>query len=1194
MPAKKTPLWRKILKTVLWTLLAAVLTVCAVTMCLLNVLDTPRLTALANNVANRALDADVTLGRVELSLMSHLPFLRVDVDSVTVISGPMKRLSAADRSRLPQWSDTLLTLDHFHGGVNVAALLLNRIELHDVVFDAPAVNIVTLNDSVSNYLIYTSASDTVETESGSIPDISINRFHIDNPRPLRYHNAQTDDHFAVTLETMTIDGGSAPSYSLRMGGDFDTPALALYNLDGLAFGLNGGIAWDAGRPSELELRDFDLTADFIKAKVNAHVDFGRDIIVRDYDLQSGRMDVERIVRLLPDSLQRAWGLGPDLLDTDVAVTFSARSTGEFNLTDDSIPHVDMRLELAPGSLVYGKARLDRVGGTLSASLRGNDLGLATFSVADFKLAGPATDLTIDATVSQVDTDPLVKGTLRGHTELRRLPAQLADLLRGFISGRVDADFSFEARPSMFTRNGFHRIRLDGDVDAHNLYYLSNDTVNMVYVREACFRLGTNSRLTRRDGAVADSLLTASLTVDSAAILHSNISMHLTGFRIGAGASNRHASADTTAVIPMGGGIDIGSFRLVALGDSAVFNVRDARGRVAMTRYHGESRRPQFSLDLSVGRMAAGTADTRFMLMGSEVHARAHKLPRPPMPPQIKATADSIHRQHPELPMDSVYRYAVMRHRRHRGRYPRVHLEYTDLEAEIINWGTSKTLRRLLLGWSLEGSVKARRAGLFTPYFPIRNRVRDFNIHFNNDSVVLTDVLYKAGHSDFTISGRISNLKRGFTSKGFRSPLKINFEVRSDTIDVNELASSTFRGSAYVADTTRHHARNFDLDAIEKAEAESDASFEREMGRYVADAPDSMAPLMIPRNIDLRLDINARNVLYSDLLFHDFNGQLLAYRGAINLHHLTARSQVGRVNLSALYSASDADDLKFGFGMQVNDFNIDRFTRLVPAIDSIMPLLHDFKGTVNADIAATCDLDREMNFKLPTLSAAIRLDGDSLVLIDKETYRKIGRWLLFKDKQSNIIDHMNVEMTIRDNRMELYPFMFDIDRYKLGVQGYNDLALNFNYHIAVLKSPLPFKFGINLKGNPDDFKVRLGRARFNEKMVGQTVSIVDTARVNLLNQIENIFRRGVANSRFARLNISGPSRAASIDLSSDTISHADSLIFIKEGLIPAPPAPEAAPDHRDDKDKKNKRKKKQDTSAVPAALKPDEPHVVRHT
>lgn len=176
-------------------------------------------------------------------------------------------------------------------------------------------------------------------------------------------------------------------------------------------------------------------------------------------------------------------------------------------------------------------------------------------------------------------------------------------------------------------------------------------------------------------------------------------------------------------------------------------------------------------------------------------------------------------------------------------------------------------------------------------------------------------------------------------------------------------------------------------------------------------------------------------------------------------------------------------------------------------------------------------------------------------------------------------------------MRLYPFIFDLDRYKLGVQGHNDLALNFDYHIAVLKSPLPFKFGVNIKGNPDDYKVRLGKARLNEKQAVQSVAIVDTTRVNLLAQLENVFRRGVSNSRFAKLNISSTPVASEINLNADTISHADSLMFIKEGLIPAPPAP--APDKAPaKKDKRRNRKKNTPGNAEAVresetAVKPDE-------
>ena len=246
---------------------------------------------------------------------------------------------------------------------------------------------------------------------------------------------------------------------------------------------------------------------------------------------------------------------------------------------------------------------------------------------------------------------------------------------------------------------------------------------------------------------------------------------------------------------------------------------------------------------------------------------------------------------------------------------------------------------------------------------------------------------------------------------------------------------------------------------------------------------------------------------------------------------------------------------------------------MPALDSIMPLLRDFSGIIDADVAATCDIDSGMNLVLPTLAAAVRISGDSLRLIDEDTYRKIGKWLMFKDKQDNLIKQMNVELTVRDNTMRIYPFIFDLDRYRLGVQGYNDLALNFDYHIAVLKSPLPFKFGVNIKGNPDHYKVRLGKAHLNERQVAQSVSIVDTTRINLLAQLENVFRRGVANSRFATLDIAANPTADKIDLNSDTISRADSLVLIREGLIPAPVTPDASGNAGDKaKDKKKGRRK----------------------
>ena len=244
----------------------------------------------------------------------------------------------------------------------------------------------------------------------------------------------------------------------------------------------------------------------------------------------------------------------------------------------------------------------------------------------------------------------------------------------------------------------------------------------------------------------------------------------------------------------------------------------------------------------------------------------------------------------------------------------------------------------------------------------------------------------------------------------------------------------------------------------------------------------------------------------------------------------------------------------------------------------MPALQNFAGIVNADIAVTTDLYRNMDINIPSLRAAISIEGDSLVLLDPDTFKTVSKWLLFKNKKRNMIDHMSVEAVIDRGAIELYPFMFDIDRYRLGVMGHNDLAMNLNYHVSVLKSPIPFKFGINIKGTPEKLKVRLGGAKFKEKMVVERQQIADNTRINLVQQIDNMFRRGLRNARSGRLNFRSQGRstiAAELD-AEETVSYADSLKMIRAGLIDNPDTlrfPPHDPPAPEPKSAKGKRKRK---------------------
>lgn len=1183
--ALRTPLWRRALKCVLLTVLAVTLFVGGIMVAAVSILTPDRLTPLVRRIADKSLNnAHMTVDTVRLGFDRHFTHLHLDIVNVAVISDVRRGLPQQLRDAAPAWADTVMSAQRISGGINIFALVRNRLSMSDVVIDRPGVNAVVYNDSVTNFDIMLPApADTVQKpfDWRSLPSIRLSRFAMTNPRPLRYLDIATGTSATANITRAQISGVDRPLYSVEFGGVVQSPLLApFFKSADIVFGLGGNLDWDQQTPWKLGLDGIEIYLATVPAKVSAALDFRRGLVVEKADMTVGPVDINRVLGMVPRQLLDDYGV-PGGLETDAKVTARAWLTQPYNAGGTSLPHGRLEVVVPESWFGWQKTRFSKFMLDVAVDMPVDDLDMVRVDLRRLHIQSQSARLTVSGTVTNLLTDPYFDGKIKGTCNLGRLSPVIADNIPGWLQGRLTADAEIAGRPSMLAFGQLHRLHVKGNLALDDLYWLAGDTVNMVYAHRADLDFGTGIRFEDKNGHRADSLLSASVRVDSAAILHGDISMHVKDFKIGIGAKNTKSTnrARKGDVVPLGGGLHIGSFGLVMLTDSAGMRVRNVDGYTLLRAHGGDVRQPEVVLDLMLGRLSGGSRTTRMMVTKAKTHVTAWLSPQGRKAKRIRQIADSVALVHPHIAPDSVYALALEIHNRHRSKYPRVHPRYEADSTEIIYWGASNTLKRLLTEWRFEGSLNSNRASLFTPVFPVRNRMRNLDVTFNNDTVMLNSLQYKAGHSDFTLSGRISNVRRAFTSANYSSPLKVNLDVRSDTIDINQLAQTAFSGAAYA-----ESAQRLDLGDIE-----DESRLEQVIGRQVQNAPDSLSPLLIPRNIEANLTVGARNVLYSDLLLHNMGGEVMVYRGAVNLHNLHAASDVGAVNLSALYDGRTPADLSFGMGLQLKRFNINRFLKLVPAVDSLMPLLRDFSGIISADIAAYSRVTPGMDLDLPTLDAAIKLEGDSLVLIDPDTFKSLARWLLFRKKE-NIIDHMQVQMLVRDNTMQMFPFVFDIDRYRLGVQGHNDFAMNFDYHIAVLKSPIPFKFGINIKGNPDKFKIRLGGAKFNEK-TPQNFALVDTTRVNLVRNLQNVFRRGVDNARFAGLDIDAVSAAASIDLARDTLTHEDSVMFIKEGLIPAPDTI-AAPAVPTKGSKKKGRKKDGRTTAalvVPAvalaAIKP---------
>lgn len=824
-----------------------------------------------------------------------------------------------------------------------------------------------------------------------------------------------------------------------------------------------------------------------------------------------------LARLMPEVATAL----PDV-KTDMALKASVRLRSPYVPERNPFPAADVRVELsdAPFEMPAYRLQLKKIGLKADIAVNADSVSASTVTVERFVAEGihGGTFVEFKGSATDLLTDPRVEGCFRGLVRFDNLPAALYSRIGMKMRGVLKADVDFRMRISDMSERTFHRANLKGNARLRDFSAVSLSDSLITGVDNAEFRFGTSDSFVR-DEKRTDSLLTASLRIDSAYVVSSDIKAEMKLAKIGVGCRNDASVADTSVITPLGAVMEIGLLRYVSETDTIRAIMRDMKAGAMLRRYSDMARIPQIGAGIKARRIVYADGFNRMTLRDGDISVTAHLRPRRD---RSSGRRGNTHTRRSMRRDSTDARSATSGH------------EYLDMS---VDSATARMLRR----WNVNGNVKARSGRLFTPYFPLRMSMRDLDFGFTTDSLDLKGVDMKIGRSDFHVSGKVSNLRRSLTGRG-HSPVRVDFTLSADTINVNELTRAAFQGGAFVnqADSL---SSSGELDMMEM---DDDAL----QARTDSMTATEMVAFLVPMNIKADLAFKAANIVYSNMLLHDFSGKLLVNRGAVNLSDLTAFTDIGSIDLNALYSAPTVKNIQFAMGLRLNRFRIDRVTQMLPVLDSLMPVLGSMGGVIDVGIGATTKIDSAMNLEIPSLRAMVNMSGDSLVLLDPETFKVMSKWLMFKDKGKNMIDHMKVELAVENSMLELYPFMFDFDRYRLGVMGRNDLNLNLNYHVSVLKSPFPFKFGINITGQADDMKVRVGRARFNDYSAGERVALADSVRVNLVDEIRSVFRRGTDAARVGPLEISRR-RGMALEDSTDTISSADSILFINNGLIEAP-------------------------------------------
>ena len=417
----------------------------------------------------------------------------------------------------------------------------------------------------------------------------------------------------------------------------------------------------------------------------------------------------------------------------------------------------------------------------------------------------------------------------------------------------------------------------------------------------------------------------------------------------------------------------------------------------------------------------------------------------------------------------------------------VRTQLDDFSRADIDFDLDRDTRRLIRQWSMEGHLKASHLSVRTPFYPLRIGLQDVNLKFGPDRIDILNTSVSSGYSDLLLNGYVTNLRRVLAGRG---KLGMFLDLQSDTLDCNQIIMAANAGSAFMKDSL----------FFSESEAVIDSLLTRQLEMHDSDNQ----LIIVPGNVNLQIVLAVSNAYFRNLSMTNLHGMLRAADRVLQIDQLKGLSNAGNITLDALYATPDKNNIRVGLDMELEDMRLEEVVKMLPPMDTIFPMLKSFEGLANVQVTAASALDTNMNIVLSELKAACRLRGKDLVLLDGETFTEISQKLLFRKKARNKIDRISVDITVEDSRIDIYPFIMEMDRYKAAVSGTHKLDMNFNYHISVLRSPIPFRLGVDVTGTLDDYRIKIGKCLYTNENIPSFSYKIDSVRLNLRDIITGHF------------------------------------------------------------------------------------------
>ena len=1090
------------------------------------------LTKLVNKFAQDYVEGDVAFGNIKAHVIKSFPFLNLEADDFSLTyphdryaqwdsiypdSGRRFSLLKAGRG---EDVDTLASFRHLSVSLNYMGIIRgDGFHIRNAELTHPRIFAHYYDSSAANWDILPIGGPKKDTTKKPAPRIQVNKVHMSDRPFIVFTNPRDTIHGMFTMRRLSLDGhfdtrsiekleSALEVDSLFVSGRLpgDTVAVALQSLRAkgkerhleldakaqawLATGKLGrlkvplGVSLDGVFPQrqddslQLILNRLGLDASALHLDGKGSVTAGKgaynlDLEAHIKDCPLGKL-IEEYQNNIP-ALQK--------IKTDARLSLDANIDGVYG--GGRMPAVEAKLLIPQALLDYdGLSRQGRV--ALDATVTTDDLRAVDADIRKLFVDVLGTKINLTGGVKDaLGQDPLIvfDGTAR---------ARVDSLTRAFTSergisgtGAIDAKLHGKVRKSQLNMAKIGGADILCNLDARDLSIQDAPDSLDAIIPALEVELATRANKIDRNIRQGARVLALKLKTDTLQAQYGNLNVK--GGNVLVLMQN---SADILKkgkeLTPLMGLLKLGSLRLR---DKEGMNIslRDNTESFRITPASASQPSPRLRLTSSSDRLRLRRGPDLYAFRGVkfDISASRHQSRRTSQA-RRNHILDSLQRVYPGVPRDSLFRKARLDRM---SRMPK-----DDFASNDIKISLSKALQGYVRDWDIEGNLDLSSGRVITPAFPLKTGISAVKGSFDNDTLDLQNITINAGVSDLSANANLTGLRRALIGRG-KSKLRLKADVSSNYLDANEL----MRAYAYYTTYTPEERLSDASDDAVEAAADS------------AELPDSTGGklIVIPSNLDVDFSLVATGIKYDSLLINWAAADVAMRDRTLQVTNAIAASNMGDLYFEGFYSTRNKKDISAGFDLNLVNITAEKVITLFPAVDTLMPMLTSFDGDLDCELAATSQIDTNMNLVIPSVDGIMKISGNDLNLKDSKDFTKIAKLLMFRDKKKAHIDNMSVTGMMRNNRIDIFPFVLDVDRYRVAASGVQLVNEWLDYHISVIKSPLLIKFGLNAWGKDfDHIKYGLGKAKYVNAHVPVFTKQMDTVQYSLVAAIHNIFELGV--------------------------------------------------------------------------------------